>query len=273
MTKPISAHAQTLKILRENQMKAKKHFGQNFIIDPSVVEKIARSADIQDQTVIEVGPGLGALTEQLAKLAKAVIAYEIDPDCVNVLTPAFEGSNVTILNRDFLSVSADEVKASGATRLVGNLPYYITTPILFHVLENLGSVEVITIMVQKEVAERFNAKVGTKDYNALTLILETLCEIKSVMKVNRAVFMPSPAVDSAVVQLRRRPGLSYQELKPFFDFIKQGFTQRRKTLTNNLKDVPDLLKHLEALNLPLTVRAEALTLDQWRKLYEISRAR
>jgi len=131
-------------------------------------------------------------------------------------------------------------------------------------------IEVITIMVQKEVAERFNASVSTKEYNALTLILQSLCEIKTVMKVNRAVFMPSPAVDSSVVQLRRKPGVNHKELKPFFDFLKKGFTQRRKTLVNNLRDYPELPKHLESLGLSPAIRAEAIDLATWRKLYEIT---
>jgi len=270
MTKPISAHAQTLKILRENQMKAKKHFGQNFIIDPSVVTKIAQVSDIQDKVVIEVGPGLGALTEQLSALASKVIAYEIDPQCVDVLEKHFVDSNVEIRFKDFLTVDSLEIIESNATHLVGNLPYYITTPILFHVLENMDTIEVITIMVQKEVAQRFNAKVGTKEYNALTIILETLCDVKTVMKVNPKVFLPMPNVDSAVVQLRRKPGMSFPEQKQFFEFVKQSFTQRRKTLTNNLRHYPDLLKHLEAMNISSSIRAEALTLNQFKELYQRS---
>ncbi len=268
MTKPISAHAETLKILRENQMKAKKHFGQNFIIDPSVVTKIAHVADIEDKIVLEVGPGLGALTEQLSALASQVIAYEIDPQCVDVLEKHFIDSNVEIRFKDFLTVEASEITETMATHLVGNLPYYITTPILFHVLEQMDSIEVITIMVQKEVADRFSAKVGTKEYNALTLILETLCDVKTVMKVNPKVFLPMPNVDSAVVQLRRKPGMSYPQQKHFFDFVKQSFTQRRKTLTNNLRQYPKLLEHLEAMHISPSIRAEALTLDQFKELYQ-----
>lgn len=266
MSKPISAHAETLRILRENNMKAKKHFGQNFIIDPSVVQKIAEKALVDHQDVIEVGPGLGALTQQLSLRAHHVDAYEIDKDCVEVLTKHFENTNVSIHFKDFLTTQKDEIIA---THCVGNLPYYITTPILFHILENLPSIQVITIMVQKEVADRFQAQVNTKDYNALTILLNTLCEVKTVMKVNPKVFHPAPNVDSAVVQLIRREGIHYSDLKPYFDFVKKAFTQRRKTLFNNLKDYPKLLEALESLKISPSIRAEALTKEDFERLYSL----
>lgn len=273
MQKPISSHAQTIKILREHQLKAKKHFGQNFIIDPTVVEKIARLADVEGKTVIEVGPGLGALTEQLANKADKVIAYEIDPDCVQVLSEGLGNrENLTVIQKDFLTTSADEIAQTGATHCVGNLPYYITTPILFHILENLPSIRVVTIMVQKEVALRFNASVNTKDYNALTIILQTLCDIKMVMKVPPAVFHPAPNVESAVVQLRRKD-IDINDMKDYFEFVKKGFTQRRKTLVNNMKDSYDIKDSLIKMNLSESVRGEALTLAQWRELYEMSSVR
>ena len=270
MQKPISSHAQTIKILREHQLKAKKHFGQNFIIDPTVVEKIARLSDVEGKTVIEVGPGLGALTEQLSNKADKVVAYEIDPDCVKVLSEGLgDRDNLTVIQKDFLTTTADEILETGATHCVGNLPYYITTPILFHILENLPSIRVVTIMVQKEVALRFNASVNTKDYNALTIILQTLCDIKLVMKVPPAVFHPAPNVESAVVQLRRKD-VDIKEMKEYFEFVKKGFVQRRKTLYNNLKDTVDIRESLIKMNLSESVRGEALTLAQWRELYEMS---
>ena len=266
MSKPISAHAETLRILRENNMKAKKHFGQNFIIDPSVVEKIAEKALVDQQYVIEVGPGLGALTQQLSLRARKIDAYEIDKDCVAVLEKHFENSNVSIHFKDFLTTTSDDISA---THCVGNLPYYITTPILFHILENLPSIQVITIMVQKEVADRFQASPNSKDYNALTILLNTLCEVKTVMKVNPKVFHPAPAVDSAVVQLIRKEGVSYSERKPYFDFVKQAFTQRRKTLFNNLKQYPNLLTALETLSISPSIRAEALSKEQFESLFNL----
>jgi len=265
MTKNISTHSETSRQLKENNLHAKKKFGQNFIIDTSVVEKIARLSLSEGQIVVEVGPGLGALTQQLALVADKVIAYEIDTDCVKLLHESFTDGAVEIIEQDFLTVTALDIEKTGATVLVGNLPYYITTPILFHVLEDLWSIKVITIMVQKEVADRFIAKPSTKDYNALSVILQTLCEVKVIMKVKPHVFLPQPTVDSSVVQLIRKD--SDKDRRPFFDFVKLGFTQRRKTLTNNLKSIPDVLSHLEALGHRPDIRAEALSPSQWLTLY------
>lgn len=265
MKKPISAHSETIRILREHNQSAKKRFGQNFIIDPSVVKKIAEVADVKDNDVIEVGPGLGALTEQVSLLAKSVTAYEIDTDWIDHLNTYFKDSNVTVINQDFLTVTNEDFKAS---HCVGNLPYYITTPILFHILENLNQIKVITIMVQKEVADRLSAEVGTKDYNALSIILNTLCDVKTVLKVNANVFMPKPNVDSAVVQLRRKDNVDTSGLNDYFSFVKKAFTQRRKTLVNNLRDVSNLKEILNEMKLSESVRAEALSKEQFEDLYK-----
>lgn len=263
MTK-MSAHAYTMALLKDKKLKAKKHFGQNFIIDPSTVRKIAEQSESFGKSVIEVGPGLGALTEQLSQVAKEVIAFEIDPDVLEHLNQLFHDSNVSIVHQDFLTVKNEDFKA---THLVGNLPYYITTPILFHILEDLPQIEMITIMVQKEVADRFSAKVNTKDYNALSIILNTLCEVKLAMKVSPHVFVPKPNVDSAVVTLKRKPGINAKDLEAYFAFVKKAFTQRRKTLSNNLKDYPLLLELLLEMNLSTSIRAEALTRAQFEELY------
>jgi 16S rRNA (adenine1518-N6/adenine1519-N6)-dimethyltransferase len=264
MTKQ-SAHAYTMALLKDKKLKAKKQYGQNFIIDPSTVKKIAELSEAQGKSVIEVGPGLGALTEQLSLIAKEVTAFEIDQDVLSHLHQLFEDTNVRIVHQDFLKVTNNDFKA---THLVGNLPYYITTPILFHVLEDLEQIEMMTIMVQKEVADRFSAKVNTKDYNALSIILNTLCEVKLAMKVSPHVFVPKPNVDSAVVTLKRRPNVSAQALEDYFRFVKKAFTQRRKTLTNNLKEYPHLTQVLIDMNLSLSIRAEALTKEQFEELYQ-----
>jgi len=265
MTKNISTHAETSRQLKENNLHAKKKFGQNFIIDTSVVEKIARLSLSQHQTVIEVGPGLGALTQQLALIADKVFAYEIDSDCVKLLNDSFTDGKVTIIQQDFLTVTKEDIVKTGATVLVGNLPYYITTPILFHVLEDLTSIKTITIMVQKEVADRFTAKPSTKDYNALSVIIQTLCEAKSIMKVKPHVFFPQPTVESSVVQLIRKE--SGRDNTAFFEFLKLAFTQRRKTLTNNLKSIDNIESHLIALGHRVDIRAEAISPSQWLQLY------
>jgi 16S rRNA (adenine1518-N6/adenine1519-N6)-dimethyltransferase len=260
----MSNYHKTMETLNNHELKAKKHYGQNFIIDPSVVVKIANLADIKDKIVVEVGPGLGALTEQLALHASKVIAFEIDQDCVNILDEAFKDTNVTIVHQDFLKVSSQDI--DNATHLIGNLPYYITTAILFHIIETLPQIECITIMVQKEVADRFNAKPKTKDYNALSIILQTLFEIKVLMKVNPKVFMPVPKVESSVLQLKRKNQTDYSE---FFALVKTGFTQRRKTLVNNLKSNLDIELILIKLGYTKTVRAEELSVNQWHELYEV----
>ncbi len=265
MKKPISAHSETIRILKEHNKSAKKKFGQNFIIDPSVVKKIAELADVKDKNVIEVGPGLGSLTEQVSFLAHSVTAYEIDRDWIEHLNQHFENANVEVINQDFLTVTNTDFKAS---HCVGNLPYYITTPILFHILENLDQIKVITIMVQKEVADRLSAEVGTKEYNALSIILNTLCDVKTVLKVNANVFMPKPNVDSAVVQLRRKDNVDTKNLSAYFSFVKKAFTQRRKTLVNNLRDVENLKDILTDMDLSQSIRAEALSKEQFEELYK-----
>jgi len=266
MTKNISTYRETSRQLKENNLRAKKKFGQNFIIDTSVVEKIARLSQAEGQIVIEVGPGLGALTQQLALIANQVIAYEIDEDCVRLLNENLIDEKIQVIQQDFLTVTDEAIQETGAKILVGNLPYYITTPILFHVLEDLTSIKVITIMVQKEVADRFSAKPSTKDYNALSVIIQTLCEVKTIMRVKPHVFLPQPTVESAVVQCVRKE--KPQDMKPFFDFVKLAFTQRRKTLTNNLKSIPNIEDHLIALNHRIDIRAEAISPSEWATLYQ-----
>lgn len=273
MEKPISANARTLAILKQYGMSAKKGFGQNFIIDPSVVEKIARVSGINETTnVIEVGPGIGALTEQLALKAKSVTAYEIDPRCIEVLADTMSPyPNVNVILKDFLEVRADELP-EGELTLCANLPYYVTTPILFHILENLPKITSFTIMVQKEVADRFVAKPSTKDYNALSIIVQTLYEVKNVMNVPKGVFLPRPNVDSAVVRFVRRSVLPVDDPDRFFKLVKASFTQRRKTLANNLKELGNQEKIQSSIlkaGLQESVRAEALTLAEFVKLYEV----
>jgi 16S rRNA (adenine1518-N6/adenine1519-N6)-dimethyltransferase len=254
-------------------MSAKKGFGQNFIIDPSVVEKIARVSGINETTnVIEVGPGIGALTEQLALKAKSVTAYEIDPRCIEVLADTMSPyPNVKVILKDFLEVRAEELP-EGELTLCANLPYYVTTPILFHILENLPKITSFTIMVQKEVADRFVAKPSTKDYNALSIIVQTLYEVKNVMNVPKGVFLPRPNVDSAVVRFVRRNILPIEDPDRFFKLVKTSFTQRRKTLANNLKELGNQEKIQATIlkaGLSESVRAEALTLAEFVKLYEV----
>jgi 16S rRNA (adenine1518-N6/adenine1519-N6)-dimethyltransferase len=264
MATPISSRKATRQTLKDHQLRAKKKYGQNFLVDNRVVEQIALLSGAQDQVVIEVGPGLGALTEQLAKVAHHVYAYEIDEGIIPALSHRVSADKVTIRLKDFLETTREEIEATNATVLAGNLPYYITTPILFHVLEDLPSLTTMTIMVQKEVAERFVAQPSTKAYGALSVILQTLCRVKTVLKVKPGSFMPIPNVDSAVVRLDRYP--LGDDPQPFFKVVKAGFTQRRKTLANNLKGI-DVIPHLRRLGHPDDIRAEALSPSQWLTLY------
>ncbi len=273
MEKPISANARTLAILKKFGMSAKKGFGQNFIIDPSVVEKIARVSGIDENSnVIEVGPGIGALTEQLALKAKTVTAFEIDPRCIEVLAETMiDYPNVKVVLQDFLNVKETDLPEGNLT-LCANLPYYVTTPILFHIIEELPHITSFTIMVQKEVADRFVAKPSTKDYNALSIIVQTLFEVKTVMNVSKAVFLPRPTVDSAVVRFQRKANLAIVDPDRFFKLVKLSFTQRRKTLANNLKEISDtqtIQAKLIQAGLDLNVRAEALSLIDFYRLYEV----
>jgi len=273
MEKPISANARTLAILKKFGMSAKKGFGQNFIIDPSVVEKIARVANIDETSnVIEVGPGIGALTEQLALKAKSVTAFEIDPRCIEVLADTMSAyPNVSVVLQDFLNVKEEDLPA-GELTLCANLPYYVTTPILFHIIEELPRITSFTIMVQKEVADRFVAKPSTKDYNALSIIVQTLFDVKTVMNVSKAVFLPRPTVDSAVVRFQRKTDLPIEDPDRFFQLVKTSFIQRRKTLVNNLKEIADtetIQMKLKLAGLDPNVRAEALSLADFYRLYEV----
>jgi len=275
MEKPISSHARTLSILKKYNMHAKKGFGQNFIIDPSIVAKIARLSGADKESItIEVGPGIGALTEQLALVSKNVIAFEIDPKCIEVLQETMiPYPNVEVIQQDFLTVAASQLLQPERKILCANLPYYVTTPILFHIFEDLKEIQVITVMVQKEVADRFNAKVSTKDYNALSLIVQYLFSVKIVMQVPKEVFMPRPNVDSSVVQFVRHPSLPLENPDKFFKLLKASFKQRRKTLFNNLREFVDdagkLNELLEKAAIQPSIRAENLTLDDYLRLYEV----
>ena len=238
-----------------------------------MVEKIARISGIDEHSnVIEVGPGIGALTEQLALKAKTVTAFEIDPRCIDVLSETMaDYPNVKVVLQDFLSVKETDLP-EGNLILCANLPYYVTTPILFHIIEELPRITSFTIMVQKEVADRFVAKPSTKDYNALSIIVQTLFEVKTVMNVSKAVFLPRPSVDSAVVRFIRKPILPIEYPDRFFKLVKLSFTQRRKTLANNLKEISDtqtIQAKLTQAGLDLNVRAEALSLIDFYRLYEV----
>lgn len=278
MNKAIATVSRTNEILKKFDLHAKKGYGQNFIIEPAIVEKIADFSQCENQCVIEIGPGIGALTEQLCKRASKVIAYEIDTRLIEVLAYSLqEYDNYEIRHQDFLEVEFEKVvqecrKDYERVVVCANLPYYITTPILFKIFESDCEVDCITVMVQREVADRFCANISTKDYNALSVITQYLYDVKMVMKIPKTIFNPKPNVDSAVIQFTKKANKAVvDDEKQYFTFVKACFKQRRKTLVNNLKEViPDndrIRALLKECNLSETIRAEAIDGEQFIQLY------
>lgn len=279
MSKEIATIARTREIMETYDLYPKKGFGQNFIIEPEIVRHIAEFSGIDETTTaVEIGPGIGALTEQLAKKAKQVLCYEIDLKLQDVLKDTLaEYDNVKIIFEDVLKRNIKEdLKEIGAekTAICANLPYYVTTPILFHLIESETDFESITVMVQKEMADRFNARVNTKEYNGLSVLLQYLYDIKIVMKVPKTVFIPKPQVDSIVIRFVPKKNYPIKDLNRFNEFVKGCFTQRRKTLYNNLKeffnDKEKAIQVLNACNIDENRRAESLSVEDFVKLYEVT---
>ena len=252
------------------ELKAKKKYGQNFLIDTNTVEKIAKVACNKDLTIIEIGPGLGALTEQLLQCSKDVIAYEIDKDMYKILNKNLSNDRLKVILEDFmdsdLSIYKDKIN------ICSNLPYYVTTPILFKIFESDLDINKITVMVQKEVADRICAKVNDEDYGALSLEVQYLFDVKLEMNVSRNVFYPSPNVDSAVISFVRKRERNKEFEDQLFSLIKNCFRMRRKTLNNNLKGIynEDMIDDVyKELALDKNVRAEELDLDTYLKMYKV----
>jgi len=253
--------------LDENNFSFKKKFGQNFITDKNIIEAIANKAEIDKETlVIEIGPGAGSLTSILGKKAKNVIAYEIDETLKTILEEN-TCDNTEIIYGDFLKREVlPDLKKYDYNKLyvVANLPYYITTPIIIKLIEDKIPVDKIVVMVQKEVGDRFRAKPKTKDYNSLSIFLNYYFDVKKELDISRNVFMPKPNVDSIVVSFTKKENkLKLKNEDNFFKLIRDSFTQKRKTLRNNLKgyDLSKIEEVLKKHNLDLTVRAEALPIE------------
>lgn len=264
----IANYSVSMELLRKYEHKARKHFGQNFIIDPSVVKRIA-SFGAEAATVLEIGPGLGALTQQLAQRYQNVVAYEIDRDIAEILEESLaECTNVDIRLQDFLE--ADLSEFTDKIAVCANLPYYITTPILFKLVKL--PVVSMTLMVQKEIAERLAARPGSREYGSLTLQMQYHYDIKTVMRVSKESFHPRPNVDSIVIQcLPKHEKAQLADEGAFFAFIKKCFQFRRKTLINNLKTL-ELERDYEAILADLgvrkDVRADALDFEMFVKLFK-----
>lgn len=272
MEKIIATPSQTKYILEKYDLYAKKNFGQNFLVEPGIVDKIARNAITDAPVTIEIGPGIGALTQMLSKYAQKVYAFEIDDRLIPVLNDLFsEKDNVEIIHQDFLKTDLKARFGDQEIEVAANLPYYITTPLLFKLFESDANIKSVTVMMQKEVADRLSAKVNTKDYNALSVIVQYLCDVEVVAKVPRGVFNPKPKVDSTVLKFILKKEVLVNNEREFFDFVKACFKQRRKTIYNNLKgyindaDFTKLI--LEKAKIETSKRAESLDLTDFIKLY------
>ncbi len=258
-----------------------KKYGQNFLIDGNIVSNIVKNAGItKEDTVLEIGPGIGTMTQVLCEQAKNVIAVEIDKRLIDVLTFTLRDyDNVTVINSDILKCNIEELckqySSNGRLKVVANLPYYITTPIIMELLEknNNSVIESITVMIQKEVAERLGAEPGNKDYGAITLSINYYSDANIVMTVPASCFMPRPNVDSAVIRMDiyDKPPVATKDEVKMFKVIKAAFSQRRKTLVNSVSSSTDIaketiLKSLDEMGLSESVRGETLSLEQFAEL-------
>ncbi len=275
----------TIAILQKYNFNFQKKFGQNFLIDTRVLERIIESAEItKEDCVLEIGPGIGTMTQYLAEAAREVIAVEIDKNLIPILQndTLAEYDNVTIINDDILKVDINKIvqeKNNGKPiKVVANLPYYITTPIIMGLFESHVPLQSITIMVQKEVADRMQEGPGSKEYGALSLAVQYYAKPEIVANVPPNCFIPRPNVGSAVIRLTRHeePPVKVQDEAHMFALIRASFNQRRKTLVNGLTNAGNLrvskemvLEALEKLGLPATIRGEALSLEQFGELSNI----
>ena len=268
----IGNYKETIGILKKYGLYAKKKYGQNFLVDPNILRKIVEVAGVDSTThVVEIGPGLGSLTELLAKEAKKVTAYEIDKDMIQVLNDRLsEYDNLEVIEADILKT---DIAFDEEITVVANLPYYITTPILFKLLESNLKIKRIVVMMQKEVAQRLEGNVNTKDYNSLSVAIQYRTTPKIAFPVSREVFIPKPNVDSSVIVLDvlDEPRVKVDDEKFFFRVVKSAFGQRRKTLVNNLNAIFGIPKQvlkdiLIEIGLNEKVRGEGLSIDEFAKL-------
>lgn len=285
MNKPTLGNPQnTIEILQKYHFNFQKKFGQNFLIDPHVLEKIVEAAGVtKDDFVLEIGPGIGTMTQYLCENAREVVAVEIDTNLIPILKDTLSAyDNVTVINQDILKLDiaklAMERNEGKPIKVVANLPYYITTPIIMGLFESHVPIDSITVMVQKEVADRMQVGPGTKDYGALSLAVQFYAKPEIVANVPPNCFMPRPNVGSAVIRLTRHEEVPVQvdDEKLMFSIIRASFNQRRKTLANGLSNAPqvhlskeEIQQCIAELGEPLTIRGEALTLEQFATLSNI----
>lgn len=282
MNKRLSSHSATMDLVKKHGFKFTKSLGQNFLIDDNIVDKIVAGAGIgPGDKIIEVGPGIGTLTREMASRAQNLMAVEIDKNLIPILEDTLgDYDNVKIVNEDIIKADIrgliDENLGGGPVKLVANLPYYITTPIIMRFLEENINVTDIVVMVQKEVAERMNAQPGGKDFGALSVAVQYYCDTEIVAKVPRHLFVPQPNVDSIVIALRIRPERKYKvdDEDLYFKVVKAAFGQRRKTLLNSISSMGNLAKDqvkeaLEEAGIDPKRRGETLSLDEFAILSNV----
>lgn len=277
----LSNPTNTLAVINKHEFAFKKKFGQNFLIDEGIVNKIVREAGVtKDDFVLEIGPGIGTMTQLLCEQAGGVAAVEIDTNLIPILKETLaEYDNVTIINEDILKVDikklAEEKNGGKPIKVVANLPYYITTPIIMGLFESNVPIDSITVMVQKEVADRMQVGPGTKDYGALSLAVQYYSKPQVVINVPPECFIPRPNVGSAVIRLTRykEPPVKVRDEKLMFKLIRASFNQRRKTLANGLNNSPEInfskeeiTAAIESLHKGPSIRGEALTLSEFAAL-------
>ena len=274
----------TIEVLQKYKFNFQKKFGQNFLIDTHVLDKIIRESGVtKDDCVIEIGPGIGTMTQYLCENAREVVAIEIDKNLIPILQDTLSSyDNVTVINEDVLKVDikklAEEKNGGKPVKVVANLPYYITTPIIMGLFESHVPIDSITIMVQKEVADRMQEGPGSKEYGALSLAVQYYAKPEIVANVPPNCFMPRPNVGSAVIRLtcHEKPPVEVNDEKFMFNIIRASFNQRRKTLVNGLGNAAFLpvtkeqvAEALERMELSPTIRGEALSLEQFAELSNI----
>ncbi len=280
----IATGKKTKEIVEKYDFVFKKKFGQNFLIDTHVINKIVGSANLtKDDLVIEIGPGIGSLTEDMIEQCGKLIAIEIDTNLIPILSEVFsEYDNFELINEDVLKIDFNKIleenKQFKKVKVVANLPYYITTPIIMNFLENDIKVDEIIVMIQKEVAYRMNAKESTKEYGSLSLVVQYLCDTYLVANVPQNCFMPRPNVDSAVIKLTRleQPRVDVKSPDKLIELFKIAFSQRRKTLVNCIFNSgrfnytkEELGVKLESIGINAMARGESLTIDQYADILEI----
>ncbi|WP_353486056.1 16S rRNA (adenine(1518)-N(6)/adenine(1519)-N(6))-dimethyltransferase RsmA [Apilactobacillus xinyiensis] len=279
----IATPARTQAILNRYHLSAKKSLGQNFLTDLNILQKIVDAANVSDEdNIIEIGPGIGGLTEQLAKRAKKVLAFEIDQNLLPVLDDTLaEYNNVKVINQDILQANlpqtiSSEFEEQGSVKVVANLPYYITTPIILDLLKGNANFDQIVVMMQKEVADRLVAKPGSKDYGSLSIIIQYLNNTEIAFEVPRTSFIPAPKVNSAIVSLSSRENIDNPvfDFDKFCGFVRGCFLHRRKTFWNNLQGLfgktPEIKNELklalQSFDIDAGIRPEKLSIDEYVEL-------